>query len=105
MSVSYTHLPDGSKPSEHSFRRVFETFGEVRCIDIPMLDPYRNQMKSHISGVKMFSHNQNMIFEAYVQYKEYFCFVKAMDALRGMKLVYKGSDGRTFSASIKVNVY
>lgn len=95
---------DPLKPSESILRRVFETYGEIRCVDIPMLDPFRNQMKSHISGVKMFSHNQNMIFEAYVQFKEYFCFVKAMDALRGMKLIQIDQDGKMFSASIKVSM-
>ena len=29
------------KPSEYVLKKVFETFGEVRCVDIPMLDPYR----------------------------------------------------------------
>ncbi|CAG2069007.1 unnamed protein product, partial [Timema podura] len=39
-------------------------------------------------------------FEGYVQFKEYVCFVKAMDALRGMKLLYKEGD-KAFTASIK----
>lgn len=66
-----------------------------------MLDPYRSQMKAHISGLKTFSFGQELAFEGYVQYKEYVCFVKAMDALRGMKLLHKEGD-KAFTASIKV---
>ena len=28
-------------PSEYVLKKVFGTFGEIRCIDIPILDPYR----------------------------------------------------------------
>lgn len=109
-TIHITNLPckwfsarsDPSKPCEYILRRTFDVFGEVRCVDIPMLDPFRTQMKPQISGVKMFSNNQNMIFEAYIQYKDYMCFVKTMDTLRGMKLVHKQPDGKAFSASIKV---
>lgn len=29
------------KPSDHVVRKVFGTFGDIRVVDIPMLDPYR----------------------------------------------------------------
>lgn len=29
------------RPSEYVVKKVFGTFGEIRCVDIPMLDPYR----------------------------------------------------------------
>lgn len=90
------------KPSERLMKKMFEQFGEVARIDIPMLDPFRYQMNAHISGVKQFTFNQNVIFEAYIQFKEYFCFVKAMDAFRGMKLVYMDDDKKSYAASIKV---
>lgn len=32
------------KPNESVVRKVFQTFGEIRCIDIPMLDPYRKEV-------------------------------------------------------------
>lgn len=109
-TIHITNLPcrwfatksDDSKPSEYILRKVFEVFGEIRCVDIPMLDPFRSQMKPHISGIKMFSNNQNMIFEAYIQFKEYICFVKTMDTLRDMKLLHIDGNGKAFSASIKV---
>ena len=30
------------KPSEFVLKKAFSTFGEVRIVDIPMLDPYRS---------------------------------------------------------------
>jgi len=88
-------------PSEYLFRKVFEVFGEVRCVDIPLADPYRNKMKTHLSGMKTFSFDKDLSFEGYVQFKEYICFVKAMDALRGMKLLQKEGD-KAYTANIKV---
>jgi len=29
------------KPSDLVLRKVFATFGEIRAVDIPLLDPYR----------------------------------------------------------------
>lgn len=29
------------KPSEYVLKKVFQTFGEIRALDIPSLDPYR----------------------------------------------------------------
>jgi arginine/serine-rich splicing factor 17 len=38
------HSKSKDKPCEQVLRRVFEGFGEIRCVDIPMLDPYRKEM-------------------------------------------------------------
>jgi splicing factor, arginine/serine-rich 17 len=54
---------DNLKPSESIFKRIFEKFGNVRCVDIPLCDPYRSQMKSHMSGMKTFTHEQETYFE------------------------------------------
>ena len=29
------------KPNEYVLKKVFQTFGDIRAVDIPMLDPYR----------------------------------------------------------------
>ncbi|ELU01381.1 hypothetical protein CAPTEDRAFT_44731, partial [Capitella teleta] len=96
----------GDKPSEAVLRKVFETFGEVRCVDIPTLDPYRKEMTMSapsFTSVKSFStFSQDLVFEAFVQYKEYIGFCKAMTALKGMKLVFMETAERIFAASIKV---
>ena len=64
-------------------------------------------MKKSLAGIDVFTFGQDLVFEAFIQYKvgvlfnffyskiisklfqEYIGFVKAMNALRGMKLLYK----------------
>lgn len=87
-----------NEPSEFVLRRVFETFGEVRCVDIPQIDPSR----ASSSTIKMFNFGGEFTFDAYVQYVEYIGFMKAMDALRNMKLVHIDEEGKAFAANIKV---
>lgn len=73
---------------------------QVRNVDIPMLDPYREEMLD--KNFNTFSFGGHLNFEAYVQYQEYCGFTKAMDALRGMKLMLKGDDGKAVACNIKV---
>lgn len=54
---------DNVKPSESIFRRIFEKFGQVRAVDIPICDPFRKDMKSHMTGMKTFSFDQDLYFE------------------------------------------
>lgn len=79
-------------PSEKLFYRIFEKFGRIKNVDIPICDPYRKHMKDHITGIQNSSFDQTDFFEGYIQYKDYIGFTSAMDALCGMKLVYKGSN-------------
>lgn len=51
------------KPSESLFKRIFEKFGEVRCVDIPICDPYRDQMKGGLTGLKNLSFDDETYFE------------------------------------------
>ncbi|NXT29296.1 AK17A protein, partial [Syrrhaptes paradoxus] len=89
------------KPSEEVLKKVFMKFGEIRNVDIPMLDPYREEMTGR--NFHTFSFGGHLNFEAYVQYREYAGFIKAMNALRGMKLMYKGDDGKAVACNIKVS--
>ncbi|XP_053436078.1 A-kinase anchor protein 17A [Nycticebus coucang] len=89
------------KPSEEVLVKVFEKFGEIRNVDIPMLDPYREEMTGR--NFHTFSFGGHLNFEAYVQYCEYVGFIQAMSALRGMKLMYKGEDGKAVACNIKVS--
>ena len=60
-------------------------------------------MKSSISGIQTFSFGQDLVFEAYIQYKEYIGFVKAMNSLKCMKLLHKDRhEERSWAANIKV---
>ncbi|KAK7485940.1 hypothetical protein BaRGS_00022806 [Batillaria attramentaria] len=94
------------KPSEEILRKVFETFGDVRAVDIPLLDPYRKEIMGTLAKpgtIQTFTYGQDLTFEAFVQFKEYISFVKAMDALRGMKLLFKEDENKALTANIKVD--
>ncbi|XP_078268297.1 uncharacterized protein LOC144600513 [Rhinoraja longicauda] len=97
--LSPKHL-NKEKPVEEILLRVFERFGEIRNIDIPMLDPYREEM----TGKKFSTFSAGVLptFEAYVQYQERAGFERAMECLRGMKLVHKREDGKALACNIKV---
>lgn len=90
------------KPSEAVLKTVFESFGKVRNVDIPMLDPYREEMAD--KNFNTFTFGGHLNFEAYVQFQEYIGFVKAMDTMRGMKLMYKGEDGKAIACNVKVSL-
>ncbi|XP_050998462.1 A-kinase anchor protein 17A-like isoform X2 [Acomys russatus] len=90
------------RPSEELLRQAFGTFGEVRHVDIPMLDPYRGEAAGRgFHGFGAFG--GSLHFEAYVQYRDYAGFARAMAALRGMKLMLKGEDGKAVACNIKVS--
>lgn len=55
---------DDVKPSESIFKRIFEKFGSVRCVDIPICDAFRNRMNDDINGMKTFKYDQDILFEA-----------------------------------------
>lgn len=100
--IPHHMLDEDEKPSEKLFFRVFEKFGNIRYVDIPICDPYRNKMKAHITGLKEHSFEDKTYFEGYVQFKDYIGFTKTMDALRGMKLLRKEED-EALAANIKVD--
>ncbi|XP_059766446.1 A-kinase anchor protein 17B-like [Balaenoptera ricei] len=90
---------NGEKPCEEILRVVFESFGKIKNVDIPMLDPYREVMTGGSFGGFSFG---LQTFEAFIQYQESTDFVKAMESLRGMKLMLKGDDGKALACNIKV---
>ena len=79
------------KPSEFVLKKAFSTFGEVRIVDIPMLDPYRyleqcwcythyiccpsvtlkfrHKMKKGVAGIQTFTFGQDLVFDAFIQFK------------------------------------
>ncbi|KAJ0070099.1 hypothetical protein NL108_002416 [Boleophthalmus pectinirostris] len=99
FSQKDSQYPD--RPSEEVLIAVFETFGKIRKVDIPMLDPYREEMMD--KNFSTFSFGGHLNFEAYVQFVEYGGFTKAMDTLRSMKLMLKGDDGKAVACNIKVS--
>ncbi|KAB7493945.1 A-kinase anchor protein 17A [Armadillidium nasatum] len=102
----FAHVEDHSnqqQPSEFVLKKVFQTFGEIRVIDIPCLDIYRKQMSSSVSGMSTFSFNEDVVFEAYVQFKEYIGFAKCMHGFQGKKLVLIVDKDKAWSTNIKVD--
>lgn len=57
------------------------------------------------TGINTFKFGQDLVFDVYIQYKEYMCFVKCMEALRGMKLMHINVEGKAYTANIKVWPY
>uniref|UniRef100_A0A8C5RI78 RRM domain-containing protein n=1 Tax=Laticauda laticaudata TaxID=8630 RepID=A0A8C5RI78_LATLA len=91
---------DSETPSEEVLRTVFGPFGEIRNVDIPMLDPYREETMSRSRN--HFAFRGMRSFEAFVQYQVPESFARAMETLKGMKLMFKGDDGKALACNIKV---
>ena len=89
------------KPNEAIVKEVFETFGSIRAIDIPILNPC-NKETTNTGIIQTFTFGQNFCFNAYIQYNEYGSFVRGMNALKGMKLLLKEEDNKALTASIRV---
>ena len=65
---------------------------------------YRDKMKPSESEIQTFTFGQDLVFDAFIQFKEYIGFVKAMNSLKGMKLLCKDRyEDRAWVANIKVN--
>lgn len=106
-TIHVTGLPvkwfveDGaSVPSESLICKIFKKWGPVRKIDVPVADPYRSRMRLG-SNIHKFSYEDGIFFDVFIQYNEYMDFVRAMDALRGMKLLKK-DDQNSLTATIRV---
>lgn len=98
------HLKDEDdvKPSEKILYRIFEKFGKIRHVDVPTCDPYRSKMKSHMTGLQNHSFDDKEFFEGYIQFKDFVGFLKAMDTLRGMKLLHK-TNNNCYAIDISVD--
>lgn len=80
---------EDSPPSESLFKKVFEKFGSIRQVDLPVADAFRMQMKSAMRGITTPPQDAALYFEGYIQFSEYVGFVRCMDTLRGKKLLRK----------------
>jgi arginine/serine-rich splicing factor 17 len=99
---TYNSSADASlKPSETILKDVFSLFGEVRALDVPMIS---NSFGT--AAALLNSSSNTVIFEAFIQYKDYISFVKAMDTFRGMKLLYIDNETNEAStANIRVSYF
>ncbi len=95
----------GIKPSETVLREVFSIFGEIRLVDMILNSAAYKKQPSTTD--LLFASGAGLhvpTFEAFIQYKDYISFVKAMDTFRGMKLLFVDDIERVaFTANIKVD--
>ncbi|KAM5145531.1 A-kinase anchor protein 17B-like [Mantella aurantiaca] len=85
------------KPSEEMLRRAFERYGKIVDIDIPMLDPYREEDEG-----STLNPGSLQAFDAFLQYEEKSSVINAISSLRGMKLMYAAEDGKSLACDFKV---
>ncbi|XP_003745609.1 A-kinase anchor protein 17A [Galendromus occidentalis] len=94
---------ENPQPSLTKVHQVFKAFGDVRIVNIPMLDELN--MESHEGGSAFGKMSASeLVFDAYIQYREYVGFVKAMDSLRAQKLVYKPGDASSKDSMYSANI-
>jgi len=95
---SFNNNSISNKPSVNMLRDIFSIFGEIRMIDIP------STIKKPDLALSASSLNLST-FEAFIQYKDYISFVKAMDTFRGMKLLYiEENKQNAYTANIRVSI-
>ncbi|KAM4020207.1 A-kinase anchor protein 17B-like [Anomaloglossus baeobatrachus] len=95
-------LPLGTnaeKPSEEVLRSIFEKFGNLVNIDIPMLDPYREDCSENQPGP-----GGLQTFDVFLQYEEMSNAINAVRSLQGMKLMLAAEDGKSVACDIKISV-
>lgn len=97
----FASKPKKDQPNEDVIREVFDHFGRVNVIDIPCLNPC-NKESGESGFIQTFTFGQDFLFEAFIQFKEYSGFVKAMNALRGMKLMLMEDRDKGLTAAIRV---
>ncbi|XP_071980224.1 A-kinase anchor protein 17B-like [Engystomops pustulosus] len=85
------------KPSEEVLRSTFEKFGNIMNIDIPMLDPYREDSNGNQLG-------PGGPFDAFLQYEKLSSAVDALRSLQGMKLMFTAEDGKSVACDIKISI-
>jgi len=126
-TILFNHLPTkwfvendkDTMPSENVVSSVFAKFGEVRAVDIPINDPFRDRIimlgeakeskkgesavdkPAPIAGFKTFSHTSNILFDCYVQFAEYSGFAKCMKSLRGKKMLFMLEDEKGATAAFE----
>ncbi|XP_063791736.1 A-kinase anchor protein 17B-like [Pseudophryne corroboree] len=87
------------KPSEEVVRNTFEKYGKIANIDIPMLDPYREETAgSALTGGVL------QPFHAFLQYESQSSTLDAINSLQGMKLIFTAEDGKSLACDIKITV-
>jgi splicing factor, arginine/serine-rich 17 len=106
----FTANTTSDMPCEQSLKEVFSIFGDIRLIDIPLVHGLASKKTSipiysdHNVAIDANQMEPFAIFDAYIQFKDYISFVKAMDTFRGMKLLHIDDNKNcAFTANIRVS--
>jgi len=101
-------------PTEENIRLTFLTFGQIRAVDVPMLNPDFEEEASlsatalvaagkEDKAVNAFSMTgTGLNFDFYVQYMDRIGFERAMDEFRDMKLMHVDDSGKAVAATLKI---
>ncbi|XP_069798979.1 A-kinase anchor protein 17B-like [Dendropsophus ebraccatus] len=87
------------KPSLEILRTTFEKFGNIVNIDIPMLDPYREDDSGNQLGT-----GGLQPFDAFIQYENLSSTIASVRSLQEMKLMFTSEDGKSLACDIKISV-
>ncbi|KAM8954130.1 A-kinase anchor protein 17B-like [Pelodytes ibericus] len=93
--------PNGEKLSEHILKSAFEKYGTLSHIDIPMLDPYREEA---VGVSTPLNPGSLLTFDAFMLYEDKASCVKAVQSVQGMKLMFTSEDGKSLSCDIKLTL-
>ncbi|GAV01001.1 hypothetical protein RvY_11778 [Ramazzottius varieornatus] len=94
---------DKTMPSATKLKEVFEAFGKLRAVDVPLLDPARNSSKPNVLVNSLLTLGHELVFDAYIQFTEYAGFVKCMTSLYGMKLLRKEGEDKSLTVNFKLD--
>ncbi|XP_053329864.1 A-kinase anchor protein 17B-like [Spea bombifrons] len=94
-------ISGAEKPSEEILKVTFEKYGRITQIDIPMLDPYREEPDGNSNQL-----NPGCLqtFDAFILYGDKVSCINAIQALQGQKLMFTGEDGKSLSCDIKLTL-
>lgn len=86
----------GERPKPNLLLKAFSRFGDIRRYHIPCLDETNEMELNDVvsfnqtsSGFKRFNFHESLTFDAFIMYRDYIGFVKAIETLRNTKLVKK----------------
>jgi len=101
-------------PTEENIRLAFLTFGQIRNMDVPMLNPDYAEEASLSATALVAAGKEDQAtnafsmtgtglnFEFYVQFMDRIGFERCMDEFRDMKLMHVDDTGKAVAATLKV---
>merc|ERR1711981_631584 len=100
----------GLLPTEDNIKLAFLTFGQIRNIDVPILNEGGEETllanQALVAGGEQFNTfsmtGTGLNFDFYVQFMDKIGFERCMDEFRDMKLMHMDENGKAVAAAIKI---